>query len=55
MRHFARLFQEDEEKWGVIGLLHDLDYERYPEEHCKKSGEIMRECAEAIGLVGNLG
>lgn len=43
MRHFARLFQEDEEKWGVIGLLHDLDYERYPEEHCAKSAEIMRE------------
>ncbi|MGD8401542.1 MAG: hydrolase, partial [Bacillota bacterium] len=34
MRHFAGLFGEDVEKWGVIGLVHDLDYEKYPEEHC---------------------
>lgn len=43
MRHFARLYGEDEEKWGVIGLLHDLDYEKYPEEHCKKAVELMKE------------
>lgn len=43
MRHFARLNGEDEEIWGVAGLLHDLDYEKFPEEHCKKSEEIMRE------------
>jgi len=43
MRHFAKLFNEDEEKWGIIGLLHDLDYEMYPEEHCKKTEEIMKE------------
>ena len=42
MRHFARLKGEDEEKWGVIGLVHDLDYERYPDEHCKKTEEILR-------------
>lgn len=41
MRHFARLKDENEEKWGVIGLIHDLDYERYPEEHCKKTEEIL--------------
>jgi putative nucleotidyltransferase with HDIG domain len=41
MRHFARLFGEDEEKWGVIGLIHDLDYEMYPEEHCLKTKEIL--------------
>ena len=46
MRHFAGLYGEDAEKWGVIGLLHDLDYERYPEEHCKKTREIM----EARGI-----
>lgn len=42
MRHFARKYGEDEEKWGIIGLLHDLDYEKYPEEHCLKVQEIMR-------------
>lgn len=41
MRHFAELFGEDAEKWGIIGLVHDLDYERYPEEHCKKVREIL--------------
>lgn len=41
MRHFAGLFGEDAEKWGIIGLVHDLDYERYPEEHCKKVREIL--------------
>ncbi len=43
MRHFADILGEDAEKWGVIGLMHDLDYEMYPEEHCKKTMEIMRE------------
>ncbi|MEA4816643.1 MAG: HDIG domain-containing protein [Lachnospiraceae bacterium] len=43
MRHFAALYGEDVEKWGTIGLIHDLDYEMYPEEHCKKTYEIMTE------------
>jgi putative nucleotidyltransferase with HDIG domain len=43
MRHFAGLFGEDVEKWGVIGLVHDLDYEKYPEEHCTKVREILKE------------
>lgn len=43
MMHFAQLENEDEEVWGVSGLLHDLDYEKFPEEHCKKAEEIMRE------------
>lgn len=42
MRYFARKHGEDEDKWGVIGLIHDLDYERYPEEHCAKTEEILR-------------
>ncbi len=45
MRYFARKRGEDEEKWGIIGLVHDLDYERFPEEHCRKSDEILRENA----------
>jgi len=43
MRYFARKRGEDEEKWGIIGLVHDLDYERFPEAHCHKSEEILRE------------
>ena len=43
MRYFARKRGEDEEKWGIIGLVHDLDYGRFPEEHCHKSDEILRE------------
>ncbi|MEG0999347.1 MAG: hydrolase, partial [Clostridiales bacterium] len=41
MRHFAKINGEDEDKWGIIGLLHDLDYEKYPDEHCAKTREIM--------------
>ena len=43
MSHFARINGEDETAWGVTGLLHDLDYEKYPEEHCSKAAEIMKE------------
>lgn len=43
MRFMARKRGEDEEKWGVIGLIHDLDYEKYPEQHCKKTEEILQE------------
>ena len=44
MRHFARElgYGEEEEFWGIVGLLHDLDFEMYPEQHCKKEVEIMR-------------
>lgn len=44
MVHFAELLgEEDIEKWGIIGLVHDLDYEMYPEEHCKRTEEILEE------------
>ncbi len=43
MRYMARKRGEDEEKWGIIGLVHDLDYERYPEQHCQKTEEILTE------------
>ncbi len=43
MRYMARKNGEDEEKWGIIGLVHDLDYEKYPEEHCRKTAEFLRE------------
>jgi len=43
MRYAARKRGEDEEKWGIIGLVHDLDYERHPEAHCAKTKEILTE------------
>lgn len=44
MRHFAEVFNEqDKEKWDIVGLVHDLDYEMYPNEHCKKVAEILRQ------------
>lgn len=43
MRAYARRFGEDEEKWAIVGLLHDLDYERYPEEHPLVGARILRE------------
>ncbi len=43
MRYMARKYGEDEEKWGLVGLVHDLDYEQFPEQHCKKTEEILRQ------------
>jgi putative nucleotidyltransferase with HDIG domain len=43
MRYIARKTGEDEDKWGVIGLIHDLDYEMYPEQHCKMTEKILKE------------
>lgn len=45
MRYFAKKlgYEEEADFWGLVGLLHDLDFERYPEQHCIKQQEIMRE------------
>ena len=45
MRAFARRFGEDEELWGIVGLVHDFDYEKYPtaQDHPFKGAEILRE------------
>lgn len=45
MKYFAEKLGYENEKdfWGIVGLLHDLDFEKYPEEHCIKSQEIMKE------------
>src|SRR5437588_768651 len=46
MRAYARRFGEDEEKWGVVGLLHDFDYERWPNppDHPLQGAAILRRC-----------
>lgn len=45
MRYFAKElgYSDEEEFWGIVGLLHDLDFEKYPEQHCIKEQELMRE------------
>ena len=43
MRYMAKKSGEDEEKWGIIGLIHDLDYEMYPDQHCTMTEKILRE------------
>lgn len=42
MRHIARKKGEDEEMWGVVGLVHDVDYELFPEDHLSRAAEILR-------------
>ena len=45
MRYFAKKlgYGDEEEFWGIVGLLHDIDFEMWPEEHCKKAPELLRE------------
>ena len=43
MRFCARKRGQDADPWGVVGLVHDLDYEQFPDRHCHKSAEILRE------------
>lgn len=65
MRYFAREHGYDQEYWGIVGLLHDIDYERFPEEHCVKARELLREagagedmiysiCSHAYGICSEL-
>jgi putative nucleotidyltransferase with HDIG domain len=42
MRYFAAEAGEDPEYWGAVGLLHDIDYEMFPDEHCKKAPELLK-------------
>lgn len=61
MRYFANEMNEDLEYWGIVGLLHDVDFEMYPEEHCIKCVELLKEngvedkmihsiCSHAYGM-----
>lgn len=54
MRYYARHFGEDEERWGVVGLLHDFDYERFPEppEHTRQGAQILRERGADEEIIG---
>jgi predicted hydrolase (HD superfamily) len=43
MRYMARKHDGDQETWGIVGLIHDLDYEQFPDRHCIKTEEILKE------------
>lgn len=53
MRWFARElgYGQEEEFWGITGLLHDIDYEWYPEEHCRKAPELLREAGVSEDMI----
>ena len=53
MRWFAQElgFGDDADFWGVVGLLHDIDFEEYPEEHCIKAPEILREAGVGEDII----
>lgn len=51
MREFARINNYDEEFWGIAGLLHDIDYEIYPEEHCIKAVELLKNANASDELI----
>ncbi|HCI64479.1 MAG TPA: hydrolase [Clostridiales bacterium] len=43
MRWFAQEYGEDADFWGLCGLLHDVDFEKWPEQHCRKAPELLAE------------
>ena len=51
MRWFAKEDQEDEEFWGIAGLLHDVDFEKWPDQHCKKAPDLLAEIGASEELV----
>ena len=65
MREAAAKSGEDQDYWGIVGLLHDIDWEMFPEEHCKKAPELLKEidlpddmihaiCSHGYGLVTDI-
>lgn len=53
MKWFAKEegYGEDEEYWGIVGLLHDIDFEEYPEEHCIKAPELLRQAGVSEDVI----
>lgn len=65
MRRFAARFGEDVECWGLVGLLHDIDYQKWPEEHLQVAPRLLRDagfdeafvravCAHGYGLCSDV-
>ena len=53
MRHIAETngFPDEADFWGIVGLLHDIDFEKFPEEHCRKAPELLREINASEALI----
>ena len=53
MKWYAKAlgYQEDAEYWGIVGLLHDIDFEQYPEEHCKKAPELLEKAGVSEDII----
>ena len=51
MRYFANQNGEDADFWGIVGLLHDVDFEEWPEEHCKKAPELLKEIGASEKMI----
>lgn len=51
MRYFAKKFGYDEDFWGIVGLLHDVDFEMYPDEHCQKAPSLLQEINAPENLI----
>lgn len=51
MKQFAIEAGEDAEYWEIIGVLHDVDFELYPEQHCQKAPEMLREAGADDGVI----
>lgn len=53
MKWYARElgYDEDEDYWGIVGLLHDIDFELYPAEHCLKAPELLREAGVSEDII----
>ncbi len=51
MKYYARKFGQDENLWGNVGLIHDFEYEKYPDQHPQKGGELLREMGWPENLV----
>ena len=51
MRYFAREngYENEEDYWGIVGLLHDIDFEQYPDQHCKKGAGTAAACGGVGG------
>ncbi len=54
MRAYARRFEEDEEFWGAIGLVHDFDYDQFPDDHPQSGGRILREKGYSDEIVNTI-